>query len=358
MKILFAIAHLGKGGGQVTQSARIIKELSKNNKTMLLTLKTDTDVVAPPCKTVYAGKFSFPLGVYSLYKKIREAKDFDVVQCFDGYYSFPAAFFARKKPYFLRMGMDPESFLREKGAPFAKQFGKLQMLPLALKDCAKFIVNGTTLLDICKEYNPVLIQNGYDLNEFHVRESKETLRKRLKLPKNKTILLYTGKLLSRKKLEILFRLLKQTDNIFLVLLGDDGQGSYSQQLMQSYSSLKKKFTIRPEVSMDYVKYYLKACDIFAFPSSLEGSPNSLLEAMAAGIPVVCSDIPNHRELIKHKETGLLFKDLTQLRKAVESLQDSGLRNKIAKAAKLYVKKHHNIKDKAKQYMELYKSALK
>ncbi len=50
---------------------------------------------------------------------------------------------------------------------------------------------------------------------------------------------------------------------------------------------------------------LKAADVFAFSSLYEGLPGAVIEAMFAGCPIVASDIPQVRELIKHEESGLL-----------------------------------------------------
>jgi len=50
---------------------------------------------------------------------------------------------------------------------------------------------------------------------------------------------------------------------------------------------------------------LAAADLFVFPSHVEGFPNTLLEAMAAGLPVVASDVGAVRELVTDGETGLL-----------------------------------------------------
>ncbi len=53
-----------------------------------------------------------------------------------------------------------------------------------------------------------------------------------------------------------------------------------------------------------VPHILKACDVFVFPSLTEGMPNALLEAMAAGCPIVCTDVPGNRDLIVNGETGV------------------------------------------------------
>jgi glycosyltransferase involved in cell wall biosynthesis len=51
---------------------------------------------------------------------------------------------------------------------------------------------------------------------------------------------------------------------------------------------------------------LYEADIFVLPSRSEGFPNAVLEAMAAGLPIVASDIEALRELIEHERTGLLI----------------------------------------------------
>ncbi|UCD94984.1 MAG: glycosyltransferase [Candidatus Zixiibacteriota bacterium] len=64
--------------------------------------------------------------------------------------------------------------------------------------------------------------------------------------------------------------------------------------------------------------YLRNADIFLSTSRAEGLNTSIIEAMAAGVPVVATDIPPHRESITHLETGLLFPP-GDIRKMVEAL---------------------------------------
>ena len=51
-------------------------------------------------------------------------------------------------------------------------------------------------------------------------------------------------------------------------------------------------------------YYL--ADIYCHPSFREGLSVAVMEAMAAGLPIVCSDIRGNRDLIKHEKGGLLL----------------------------------------------------
>jgi len=51
--------------------------------------------------------------------------------------------------------------------------------------------------------------------------------------------------------------------------------------------------------------WLAAADVFALSSLSEGLPGALIEALAAGLPCIATDIPGNRELVRHEETGLL-----------------------------------------------------
>ena len=70
--------------------------------------------------------------------------------------------------------------------------------------------------------------------------------------------------------------------------------------------------------------WLRAMDIFAFPSRLEGSPNAVLEAMATRLPVVATRIGGVVDLIKDQETGLLVTpgDPDALARALRRLLDN------------------------------------
>jgi glycosyltransferase involved in cell wall biosynthesis len=85
---------------------------------------------------------------------------------------------------------------------------------------------------------------------------------------------------------------------------------------------------------DDVPALLAAADVFALPSRNEAFPVSLLEALAAGTPVVASRVGGVGELITDRETGLLFAvdDVDALAAAISSLiADPALRGRLASA---------------------------
>jgi glycosyltransferase involved in cell wall biosynthesis len=70
-----------------------------------------------------------------------------------------------------------------------------------------------------------------------------------------------------------------------------------------------------------INAYLRAMDIFAFPSRHEGLGSVLLEAMAAHIPIAAADVGGIPDIVRHNETGLLFppNNAQALREAIHTL---------------------------------------
>jgi len=72
---------------------------------------------------------------------------------------------------------------------------------------------------------------------------------------------------------------------------------------------------------DDVPELLSVIDIFVFPTLFEGMSNALMEAMANGLPIIATDIPENRELIVNNVSGLLVpkKSSVALTQAIEQL---------------------------------------
>jgi glycosyltransferase involved in cell wall biosynthesis len=81
---------------------------------------------------------------------------------------------------------------------------------------------------------------------------------------------------------------------------------------------------------------LAACHIACLPSYREGAPLSLIEAAASGRPIVSTDVPGCREIVRDGDNGLLVgvRDAVALADAVEKLAtDSGLRERMGQRSR-------------------------
>jgi len=101
---------------------------------------------------------------------------------------------------------------------------------------------------------------------------------------------------------------------------------------------------------------LKTADVLVLPSLWEGMPNIVLEAMAAGLPVVVSRVEGTEELIRDHETGVLVPpgsvvDLEQQIEAV--LNDPGLSSRLRTTAQLAVQERFTMGRMVSAYEQLY-----
>lgn len=151
------------------------------------------------------------------------------------------------------------------------------------------------------------IRNGVDVRRFSRCESeqkKNDLRKKLGLQENKLIFAYAGQFIDRKDQEFLLKLFSTNDNLkdyCLLLMGD---GVNYELLRQKYSAYE---TIVFTGNVSNVEDYLRVSDYYISSSRSEGLPTSVLEAMSCGLPVLLSDIMQHREIVEiSNEVGLLY----------------------------------------------------
>lgn len=101
---------------------------------------------------------------------------------------------------------------------------------------------------------------------------------------------------------------------------------------------------------------LRGFDALVLPSTLEGIPRCLMEAMAAGVTVVATDIPGTRDLVVDGECGLLFPigDTGRLAAALEAVHgDADLRSRLVAAGTTRVHTHFSARAMATRYASLF-----
>lgn len=167
---------------------------------------------------------------------------------------------------------------------------------------------------------------GIDINKFrNIKVDRAIKRKEIGLPNDSFVLLSVGELNKNKHHEIIIKALAElkNPNIYYVICG---QGPLEYYL----KSLSKKLNIESQVILlgfrEDVNEIYKIADVFVFPSYREGLPVSLLEALASGLPVICSDIRGNIDLVENGINGYLVRvnDINGYAKAIEKMRQTHL----------------------------------
>jgi len=142
-----------------------------------------------------------------------------------------------------------------------------------------------------------------------VRAKKVSIRAELGLPAGARIVLSVGRLSKEKAQADLIRAMLEVKRrcdvpVALVIVGD---GPEEQRLKQVASRLGIADRVHLVGYRDDVSPYYEAADVFALSSYNEGSPNVLLEAMDAGVPIVATAVGGVGEMIRHGEQGWLVR---------------------------------------------------
>jgi glycosyltransferase involved in cell wall biosynthesis len=148
-----------------------------------------------------------------------------------------------------------------------------------------------------------VIRNGISVDRFQQRPDPE-LRRELTAGSADVVLLTTARLDPQKGVDVLLRAVGSVDGARFVIVG---AGAERDRLERQAAALGIHERVQFLGHRADVPALLAASDAFVLPSLFEGTPLALLEAMAAGKPVVASAIPGVDEIVVDGETGLLVR---------------------------------------------------
>ena len=212
------------------------------------------------------------------------------------------------------------------------------------------------------------IPNSVDTSRFMPVESaqKDLLRKKLNLPQNATIVVYTGRLVSYKGLPLLLKvwdeIRRKHENVLLILAGTGGLDiDNCEEVLREYvkdNRLENQVVFTGAVQN--VSEYLQASDIFVFPSENDAFPSSLVEAMACGLPVVSTPVGAIKTIITNEKTGLLIQpgNAEQLYQALDViLSNKEMAYRLGKAACQSVQDLYSAEIVSRKYLELFQGLI-
>lgn len=102
------------------------------------------------------------------------------------------------------------------------------------------------------------------------------------------------------------------------------------------------------------KEFPEAAGLLTLSRHAEGRPQVLIEAMAAGLPVIASRIPAHEDLIRQGETGWLVSSREELAQALSQAEDAAVASRVGQAAREFIRARIGTWDDcARRYVEAY-----
>lgn len=157
------------------------------------------------------------------------------------------------------------------------------------------------------------IGNGINLSLFDTKKDDSTLRTKLKLSKADKVISFIGRLVHEKGIEDLLQalpiIIAQIPQAKLLLIGETFDSERDQKTKQRLVQMIQEHRLGSAVSFagfrEDIPELLSVINLFALPSYREGMPRTIIEAIAAGKPVVATDIRGCREEVVHGVNGLL-----------------------------------------------------
>lgn len=257
-----------------------------------------------------------------------------------------------KKPLFIRTGYDMYKFsLNDNKSFFIKSLYKFltkfsihfaDLYSVSSRDDITFLVNHLNVKkDIQLRQNWVL---GGNLLQLDNRKSKNVLS--------------VGRLEEQKNFSGLIKNLENT-NFTLDLIGS---GSLRDMLAKEASLLNVKVNFIEPLENEKLINLMSTYKYYVSTSNFEGNPKTVLEAMSTGCIVIASDIPNHKEIIDHNLSGLIFEveknNLGAILKTLNNKKD--VAEKLSQNGFKFVNENFSLekicKDEHNDYLELSNDA--
>ncbi len=250
---------------------------------------------------------SYSFLAYKYCKKLKAEKQFDLVHAFFG---IPCGYIA------MKLGLPYIVSLRGSDVPFYNTRFQLldrfvfQRLSRKIWKRAKAVVaNSQGLKDLALQTLPTqnigVIYNGVDTAKFAPENSKT---------KNTVLkLVSTGRLIERKGYQYLLEALKDIQGVELTLVGDGNLRTELEKYAVENKLLVKFFG---RATQEEVIHILQDSDVFVLPSLNEGMSNSILEAMACGLPIITTNTGGANELVTKNGFIIEKASVTELKDAI------------------------------------------
>ncbi len=201
--------------------------------------------------------------------------------------------------------------------------------------------------------DPTVMSVGINLSGYGQLLDKTAARNKLKLPQDRFIVLIVGPLTETQGIRELLRSLSQLkeDKVLGVFAGE---GSLEEEVKSHPDAI-----VPGRQAPHMIPLYLAAADVLISPAHPEGYPTILLEAGAAGVPIIATNDGEIPELLAdHRGTCIFPQSVELLTHAIRNImKDYSQALELADRLRAYVCQHHDADKHSQRLAQLYESLI-
>ncbi|TET72409.1 MAG: glycosyltransferase family 1 protein [Candidatus Aminicenantes bacterium] len=198
-----------------------------------------------------------------------------------------------------------------------------------------------------------LIPAGIDIGDYESHQDKS----------NKVLnLLFVGRISRNRRLEPIIKALQYLNEVKLTIVGSEEKSSSLLRggYLSELRALVDELRLRERINFAGAKYgkelesYYQAADVFVYTSLYENFGQTLLEAAAAGLPIICTPVGIAPEIVIDGETGFLVSDDPKMiSERIRQLNNVSTRREFGGRIKKIVKEKFNWSNTIDQYLQVY-----
>jgi glycosyltransferase involved in cell wall biosynthesis len=206
-----------------------------------------------------------------------------------------------------------------------------------------------------------VVYNGFESEKFNIPGRRKELFGHLNIPDDCKIVTMVGRLMVQKNYPMFIQVVRKAKDLGLPLYFiAAGGGPLCDNLIQMARTLDVQGRLSFIGVRNDIPQILASSDIFLFTTNYEGFPNALLEAMAAGLPVITTDFSGVRELVNSPDVGTVV-SLNDVDAAVDAirkyLDDAETTKLIGKNAQHFVQTNFAMPVMVEKTLLLYQEML-
>ncbi|QVK17121.1 glycosyltransferase family 4 protein [Mycoplasmatota bacterium] len=298
--------------------------------------------------------FSYLKKAMKVAEVLHKKNHYDICQVFFGIPAGPIGLHLKRKfnlPYVVRMGggdvpgfQKRFKYIYKLTNPFLRKIWKNANSLIANSEGLKRLA-----LDFDRKSQIAVVHNGVNIHEFTPKhkENDEEIN-----------ILFVSRLIERKGLQHIIPLLpeikeKSNKKVVLTVVGGGPYCDYLIQLCKEYNVVDL-VNFEGHKNHDQLLQYYQNADLFVLPSSKEGMPNVVLEAMSCGLPILMTKCEGSKELIQ--DNGFIInpslKEQT-VKNFTELINDKELRIKLGLNSRKLIENAYSLEKVVQSYESIY-----